>query len=156
MINDERIQKQGLHALYLRRGYGEYCPYTRDDFNNDGINDVLLRTKKGVYLLTIGGYPVNHPPIAFFTYSPLNATVNQMITFNASVSHDLDGSITNYEWNFGDENVTNTAEKTITHSYASAGDYTVSLTVTDDKGAKNTTTKIITVLPLAHIPHIYI
>jgi PKD repeat protein len=82
----------------------------------------------------------NRPPIASFTYSPLNAAVNETITFNASNSTDLDGFITNYEWDFGDGYITNTTGEIIMHLYYSAGDYTVSLTVTDNDGAKDTTT----------------
>ena len=52
-----------------------------------------------------------------------------------------------YEWNFGDGN-TNTSEAP-THAYKSAGSYTVSLTVTDDRGNTDTETRsdYITVLP---------
>jgi hypothetical protein len=82
----------------------------------------------------------NQPPIASFTYSPLNAAVNETITFNASNSTDPDGFITHYEWNFEDGKITNTTEEIITHLYSSAGNYTVSLTVTDNDGAKDTTT----------------
>jgi hypothetical protein len=82
----------------------------------------------------------NQLPIASFTYSPLNAAVNETITFNASNSTDPDGFITHYEWNFEDGNITNTTEEIITHLYSSAGNYTVSLTVTDNDGAKDTTT----------------
>jgi parallel beta-helix repeat protein len=91
--------------------------------------------------------PENIPPIASFTYYPLNPIVNQMVTFNASNSADSDGTITNYEWNFGDGNATNTTEETITHFYSSAEDYTVNLTVTDDDGAINSTAKAMTVYP---------
>ena len=89
----------------------------------------------------------NQPPIASFTYSPENPVVNQTITFNTSSSYDSDGKITNYEWDFGDGNITNTTEEKIKHSYSEAGIYEVTLTVTDDEGATNSTTKIITVMP---------
>ena len=51
----------------------------------------------------------------------------------------------NYEWDFGNGNITNTTEETINHSYSEAGSYEVTLTVKDDKGAKNSTTKMVTV-----------
>ncbi len=52
-----------------------------------------------------------------------------------------------YEWDFGDGN-TNTSEAP-THAYKSAGSYTVSLTVTDDRGNTDnqTRTDYITVIP---------
>jgi len=93
---------------------------------------------------TSGG--VNQPPVASFTYSPGKPVVYQTITFNASDSYDPDGgSITNYEWDFGDGNTTTITEPIITHSYASAGTYNVNLTITDDEGARNSTNKTITI-----------
>lgn len=89
----------------------------------------------------------NLPPIAAFTIAPSPAIVNQVVTFNASLSYDPDGLIVSYEWDFGDGNVTNTTEETISHSYSESGSYNVTLTVKDDKGATNSTTKIITVMP---------
>ena len=85
------------------------------------------------------------PPIASFTYSPENPIVNQTITFNASGSYDPDGHIISYEWDFGDGNITSTTEEKIKHSYSEAGSYKVTLTVKDDKGATNSTAKVITV-----------
>jgi len=90
---------------------------------------------------------LNNPPVASFTYSPENPVVGQAVAFNASESYDPDGYIVSYEWDFGDGNVTNTTEEKINHSYSEAGSYEVTLTVTDDKGAKNSTTKMITVMP---------
>ncbi|MFZ2071787.1 MAG: PKD domain-containing protein [Halobacteriota archaeon] len=87
----------------------------------------------------------NQQPVASYSYSPGNPVINQMITFNAANSTDPDGTIINYEWNFGDGNVTNTTEPIITHSYASAGTYTVNLTVTDDEDATNATTKCVNI-----------
>jgi PKD repeat protein len=88
-----------------------------------------------------------YPPIASFTYSPAHPVVNELIAFNAIKSNDPDGTITKYEWNFGDGSTMDTTEPIITHSYASIGEYTVNLTVTDDDGATGTNTTTITVLP---------
>ena len=87
----------------------------------------------------------NQPPIASFTYIPENPLVDEQITFDASASTDPDGTIVKYEWDFGDGNVTNTTHEILNHSYSEAGSYEVTLTVTDDKEATNSTTKIITV-----------
>ncbi|MGM0592406.1 MAG: PQQ-binding-like beta-propeller repeat protein, partial [Halobacteriota archaeon] len=67
-----------------------------------------------------------------------DATVN----FNASASID-DGSIDSYDWDFGDGN-TATGE-TPSHTFDSAGTYTVELTVTDDEGATDTDKLTVTV-----------
>jgi PKD repeat protein len=88
---------------------------------------------------------INQPPVASFNYSPVDPVVNETIIFNASKTKDPDGVITNYEWHFGDGNVTNTTENTIAHSYSTAGNYTVNLTVTDNDGATNTSVARITV-----------
>lgn len=85
--------------------------------------------------------PENQPPAADFIYSPEYPIVNLTITFNASASYDPDGSIVSYNWSFGDGNMANIAEAMITHSYASAGEYIVNLTVTDDEGATNQTSQ---------------
>jgi parallel beta-helix repeat protein len=83
----------------------------------------------------------NQPPIASFTYSPVNPAVNETVIFNASSSLDSDGSIVSYNWSFGDGNVSNITEVIVMHSYSSVGNYTVNLTVTDDEGATNTTSR---------------
>lgn len=85
----------------------------------------------------------NQPPVASFVHSPENPVVDQVVVLNASPSYDPDGTIISYEWDLGD-GCTRTG-MTITHSYISAGNYSVTLKVTDNEGATNTTTKIITV-----------
>ncbi|KAF5438170.1 PKD repeat-containing protein [Candidatus Methanophagaceae archaeon] len=86
---------------------------------------------------------MNKQPIASYSYSPGNPVINQTVNFNATNSTDPEGNITKYEWDFGDGTITNTTDPVITYSYASAGTYTVNLTVTDDEGATNATTKFI-------------
>ena len=70
----------------------------------------------------------NQPPVASFTASPNGLTVS----FNGSGSSDPDGSIASYSWSFGD-NTTGSGAST-SKTYSAAGTYTVTLTVTDDKG----------------------
>ena len=65
--------------------------------------------------------------------------VGQEITFSAASSSDPDGEIVSYAWDFGDGNSTETGEPQVQHSYASPGLYKVTLTVTDDDGATNST-----------------
>ncbi|MFZ2071693.1 MAG: phospholipase D-like domain-containing protein [Halobacteriota archaeon] len=88
----------------------------------------------------------NIPPVVSFRYSPLHPVLNQSITFDASNSFDSDGTIANYNWDFGDGNITNTTEAIITHAYSETGDSSsVNLTVADDDGAVNSISKLITV-----------
>ena len=87
----------------------------------------------------------NQPPIASFIYSPEDPVVNQEITFDASKSYDPDGDIVSYDWDFGDGSAEN--GKSATHSYSSAGSYTITLKVTDNEGATTAVSKRITVSP---------
>jgi PKD repeat protein len=85
----------------------------------------------------------NIPPVASFTYSPLNPVVDQTVAFDLSSSYDPDGQITHYRLDFGDESEAEGPGliETIGHEYSSAGSYIVTLTVTDDYGATGTETK---------------
>jgi len=57
-----------------------------------------------------------------------------MIIFDASPSYSLDPDavIISYKWNFGDGTIG--TGKVANHSYSSASDYTVALTVVDSDG----------------------
>jgi hypothetical protein len=66
------------------------------------------------------------------------------VTLDGSGSSDPDGSIVTYAWDFGDG--TTGSGVTVTHIYPSAGDFTVTLTVTDDDGMTGSDTATITVL----------
>ncbi len=67
------------------------------------------------------------------------------VTFDGGGSTDPDGAVTGWAWNFGD-GTTGTGQ-TATHSYAAAGTYDVTLTVTDALGATGTTATSVTVEP---------
>src|SRR5262249_36376687 len=80
--------------------------------------------------------PMNQPPVARVG-GPYAASINSAINFDGSTSSDADGTIAGYSWDFGDNSAAGTGAKP-SHTYATAGTYTVKLTVTDDKGATAT------------------
>lgn len=75
-----------------------------------------------------GGGVVNQAPTAEFSS---NAD-QRRVTF-AGTGNDVDGSIAAYSWNFGDGSTS--TEQNPTHVYTANGTYTVTLTVSDNKGA---------------------
>jgi PKD repeat protein len=81
----------------------------------------------------------NQPPTAAFNANPSATTVGSAILFNGSASSDPDGWIVSYAWQYGD--VATGSGATVQHAYATAGTYTVRLTVTDNDGATGTTTR---------------
>lgn len=83
------------------------------------------------------------PPVAYFSYSPYEPVVNQVITFNASASYDPDGRIISYEWNFGDG--TTGSGMIVNHTYTTFGSYIVTLEVTDIHCLKSDYTVIVSV-----------
>jgi len=95
---------------------------------------------------------VNLPPVAGFTYSPLDPEVCEPVTLNASSSHDPDGFIFSYTWNFGDGNTTTMSVPIITHHFSAPGNYDVNLTVRDGCLKSNSTVKTIHVSPLTAPP----
>jgi len=71
------------------------------------------------------------PPVAKAN-GPYTGLVNQNITFDATGSYDIDGTITKYIWNFGDG--TTSSSKNPIHAYKNNGTYIVTLEVTDNNG----------------------
>jgi PKD repeat protein len=93
------------------------------------------------FTITRGAPPVNQPPVAAFTPS----CTQLACAVDANASADPDGTISSYAWQFGDGS-TGTGV-TSSRTYATAGTYTITLTVTDDDGATNATTRSVTVAP---------
>lgn len=76
--------------------------------------------------------PPDQGPVASFKDTPKAA--GSATSFNASASHDADGKVARYTWNFGNGATLHTAKPIISETYKKAGNYTVTLTVTDDGG----------------------
>lgn len=129
--SSEILNKQPSHSYY---DSGTYT-VTLTVVDNDGRSNTKTTS---AYVSSIS----NDDPVPIIS-APNSTNVDEFTTFSASSSFDIDGSITNYTWDFGDGTI-NYGVST-THIYTAAGAYTVMLTVIDDNGGQDTTYNIITV-----------
>ena len=100
-----------------------------------------------VFLLGLLGLTVAalalEPPVADFSWSPSEPSTRDTVHFHDR-SHDPDGWIVSWRWDFGDGHTSR--ERNPSHRYSRPGTYTVTLKVTDDDGLSDTATAQITVL----------
>ena len=81
---------------------------------------------------------------AVIAANPTSGEAPLEVTFDASESSSAEGNeIVSYEWDFGDEKAGE--GKTVHHGFDSPGNYTVILTISDNKGAVDTSSVIIKV-----------
>jgi len=92
---------------------------------------------------TITVYPPSEPTSSF-SWSPINPVETEPIQFN-DTSNPRSGNLVNWTWEFGDGNSFN--EQNTTYSYISAGIYQVNLTVKNEYGLSNTSSRSITIIP---------
>ncbi|MEI6034604.1 MAG: PKD domain-containing protein [Verrucomicrobiae bacterium] len=125
------------------------APNPKHTFAEPGIYDVLLLAedaKGGIgsarQLVTVRP-ATNQAPAASVAVSGRVAAPNASVRFDASASTDADGSITTYEWNFGDGQ--SASGPKVEHAFAKSGRYDVALALTDNKGAKTSQTTSIRV-----------
>jgi PKD repeat protein len=81
----------------------------------------------------------NIQPTAAFTYSPSSPAVSEWIRFDATASYDADGTIASYQWSFGGG--ASETGSIVYRQLTVAGQYTVTLTVTDNRGATSSVSK---------------
>jgi PKD repeat protein len=124
-----------------------------------GVTTTHTYDEKGVYAITLvvtdsegktgtrtrSVEALNRIPLARFTVDKMWVGTNDPLEFDASDSEDPDGEIVQYIWSFGDGS---TAEgEVVTHSYAVPGwKPLVTLTVVDDSGGSNSTSKTVNVV----------
>jgi len=123
----------GSMITHKYRNSGTYTVYLRvtDNSNNTGSTSKTITVSD------------NQNPTASFFYSPTNPEVGDLVHFNAAESTDPDGTITSWDWDFGDRGHGSGVE--VNHKYSNAGTYTVVLVVEDDSGNTDSVIKTITV-----------
>ena len=99
--------------------------------NNVGSNWALSPNPGGSPGAANGSGTTNSPPTAAFSSLCPDLTCS----FDGTSSHDAEGPISGYAWTFGDGGTATGPNPT--HTYAAAGNYNVTLTVTDGNGATN-------------------
>ncbi len=89
----------------------------------------------------VGGI-FNSPPIVIVTADRVRGIAPLVVRFDSSSSTD-DGIIVSRAWDFGDGGTS--VEISPTHTFTATGEYTVSLTLTDDQGGSASNTLVISV-----------
>jgi len=125
-------------------GEGEVVSHT---YSQDGeytitltVSDIHSSVAPSTFVMTFNTQPAdNRAPVASF-----EATVDGLaVSVDATDSRDPDGDLISYAWDFGDSSASqNTA--TADYTYATAGEYTITLTVSDT-GFSDDATKTVTV-----------
>jgi len=113
---------------------------------------LALATLVGGVLVALAScvYVVNLSPEASFTALPSLGVTPLDVTIDAADSHDTDGVIASYAWDFGDGQTGSNSAFPFVHQFTVQSDsrtFTIVLTVTDDDGARDTAVQNVTVDP---------
>ncbi|MDP3154525.1 MAG: PKD domain-containing protein [Archangium sp.] len=101
--------------------------------------------------LTITPGASNLPPVALLT-GPTTGQATLGLTFDGSTSNDPDGTIASWRFAFSDGSPDVTGANQTTHVFATPGTFTVTLTVTDDRGAMSSTSLTVTIDAYVRVP----
>lgn len=85
-----------------------------------------------------GDGPSRRPPTAVITVVPTSGPAPLTVALSGEASSDTDGTIESYAWDFGDG--ASGGGVMAQHTYATVGEFSIRLTVTDDDGATGTAT----------------
>ncbi|WP_197680538.1 PKD domain-containing protein [Microlunatus sagamiharensis] len=126
---------------------------TRSELQSAGSPEVkgyLASSSTAVPVASVDNYKVTSgttttPPVANVKpVAKISTKVTDLsVAVDGSGSSDADGTVASYGWDYGDGKTG--SGKTDSHTYAAAGTYTVTLTVTDDQGATGSVTASVTV-----------
>ena len=96
------------------------------------------------YSLTPPVRPQEIPPPQAMIQSPPQASVGQIVILDGSQSTGQ-ATLVSWQWQFGDGH--RASGMIVQHAFSNPGTFAVQLTVTDQRGQKNTTTRQILILP---------
>ena len=116
-------------------------------WNTNGTHTVSLRvTDSGGSVRTVSHDITvnNRPPQPAFGMSASDVDSGAPVTFSSS-STDPDGTIASYEWDFDGNGTTDATGPVVARSWPHSGTPNVTLTVTDDDGAKRSASHSLTV-----------
>jgi PKD repeat protein len=123
---------------------------TTHKYTNEGTRTATLTVTDDTGLTGSSSIEIeitdNRTPVARFVRSPQQGPAPLKVNFDASGSNPSDqvnGHIVTYKWDFGDG--ANGAGVKTSHTYKKAGDFTVTLEITDDNGSKDSATKDVSV-----------
>ncbi|WP_026872606.1 PKD domain-containing protein [Inquilinus limosus] len=86
---------------------------------------------------------INAPPVAVIT-APESISAGEELFLDARRSHDPDGAIAAYDWDFGDGG--KASGVLVNHRFATPGTYKLRLTVADEAGVENSSATVETAL----------
>ncbi len=93
--------------------------------------------------VSVSAPPVNHPPVAVAAGTPQSGQTPLPVNFSGAGSSDPDSDPLTYAWAFGDGG--SGSGLTISHTYASIGNYAAILTVADGRGGVDTASVAVSV-----------
>lgn len=107
----------------------------------EGLDRVVDGDGSGTARVDIGAHELQSamkPSPIEISVSPNPADVGELIDLSAT-SHEPDGGTVDFDWDFGDGN--SDSGNDLQHSYSEPGDYTITVTATDDELEQSVSTK---------------
>lgn len=115
-------------------------------WSNDSTTQTILVDAAGSYWVqvtdTVGCTDIDAVSIDFAPAPSVNGIIATGTNIYYTFSADYPQNCTHYFWDFGDGNTDNGTSSTVNHNYASFGNYTVTLIVSNDYGCTEDTVTI--------------
>lgn len=136
-FGDGSAAVSGASASHVYKAAGSYT-ITASVTDNLGAT----ASKSATVVVTSGAVP-NKPPVAVISATPASAYGPVTVSVSAAGSSDPDGTIAGTVLNLGDGS--SASGLTASHTYGNAGVYTLTATVTDNRGASSSASTTVTV-----------
>lgn len=134
-IIDYRFEEDGVYPVTL---------IVTDDAGNSGTVTKQLVIGDGETAPEPA--PTLLPPVADFTFSPLEPQSGSLVLFNGTLSSDPNGTVASYGWDFDDDGIVDSTAAISEYTFLTSGTVVVSLVVTDDDGLADTLSREIAIM----------